>query len=130
MSVKRLAFVACVAALSLAWPSSESAHARPQYLKGFSVRYPSLSAAKSVKCAVCHCVTSKKALNNYGRALKEEFGQAKNVKDVAQIDQGLFANESKPSHFVGKTFGDLIAEGQLPGEPCPAPPKRPAVREP
>jgi hypothetical protein len=123
---KRLALAGTLLAWLVALPP-EPTYARPQYLKQFGRKYKHIEfAANEHKCTVCHCGAKKTGLNNYGAALKDEFAPAQNVKLPAQIDGGLSRNESKPSHIPGKTFGQLIAEGQLPGGPCPppAPPAR------
>lgn len=91
------------------------ADARPKYLKGFIDTYPQVKTAKDVKCSVCHGMKNKKSNNDYGTALKDEL-DAENVKADALIVQALKAIEDKPSAVPGKTFGDLLEDGELPGE--------------
>ncbi|QDT35924.1 hypothetical protein [Stratiformator vulcanicus] len=104
--------VALAALVLLAAPQAE---ARPQYMKQFPKQYPALQAeAKMNKCGVCHYGKSKKNLDDYGSALKGKLGK-KNEKDVEKITEALEAIESMDSSVEGKTFGDLIEEGKLPG---------------
>ena len=119
MRILRILLTAsCGLAALLAVAVPNPSPARPQYLRGFHSNYEELeSITKQAKCAVCHCGKTKKAWNDYGDALKKELGD-KNVKDREAIDKALDAIESLPSHVPDKTFGDLIREGRLPGEPC------------
>ncbi len=99
---------------------SGSVSARPNFVGVFKKTYPDLAKSREVKvnCAVCHNTKDnkkKKHRNNYGVALKEELGTTKE-KDKKKIAAALKAIESQKSHVEGKTFGDLIREGKLPGE--------------
>ncbi len=67
-----------------------------------------------VSCAVCHPSKSKKDRNNYGAAMTKALG-AKKVKDTAKIKEALEKIAKEKSATEGKTFGDLIKEGELPG---------------
>lgn len=67
-----------------------------------------------VSCAVCHPSKSKKDRNNYGAALTKALG-AKKVKDTAKIKAALEKIGKEKSATEGKTFGDLIKAGELPG---------------
>lgn len=67
-----------------------------------------------VSCAVCHPSKSKKDRNNYGAALTKALG-AKKVKDVEKIKKALEKIAKEKSATEGKTFGDLIKAGELPG---------------
>ncbi len=92
------------------------AEARPGYLKEFISTYESLKEeAGSSKCLVCHYGDSKKNRNDYGAAFGEALG-APNIKAAAQIVEALKKAESGKSSVEGKTFGDLIKEGKLPGK--------------
>ena len=110
--------MACSLALGLVSfvAAPQSADARPQYLKEFAKKYPTLEEqAKDAKCAICHFGKSKKNNNDYGEALKKHFGDEKNVKDSAVIEKGFGTIEPEKSKVEGKTFGALIKEGKLPG---------------
>jgi cytochrome c2 len=95
----------------------ERADARPQYLKEFADKYKNLeSQAKDSKCLVCHFGDKKTNNNDYGIAIKKVFGEEKNVKDVAKITEAFAkAEQEKSTANGGKTFGELIKEGKLPG---------------
>lgn len=67
-----------------------------------------------VSCAVCHPSKSKKDRNNYGAALTKALG-AKKVKDTEKIKKALEKVAKEKSATEGKTFGDLIKAGELPG---------------
>ncbi|MCH2202571.1 MAG: hypothetical protein MK102_11420 [Fuerstiella sp.] len=105
--------------------SSDQAVARPPYKKLYQKVYPELAKAEGVKigCSVCHPVKSKKIRNNYGVALKKELGVTdpkKWVKDKKIVTAALKKLENHKSHVEGKTFGDLISAGKLPGDDKPA----------
>lgn len=92
----------------------QSAEARPGYLKAFQAKYPALEAAsKEAKCNVCHFGEEKKNRNDYGAAMGNHLG-GKNIKDTAAVDAALGKTEADKS-TGGKTFGELIKEGKLPG---------------
>ncbi|HEX6987050.1 MAG TPA: hypothetical protein VF170_16850 [Planctomycetaceae bacterium] len=113
--------VAVVCSLVLAGVSfvaaPEQADARPQYLREFAKKYENLKAeALKTKCFVCHPKGDDKKVNNdYGTALKKQFGEEKNVKDNDKIAKAYTTIEKEKSSVEGKTFGDLIKEGKLPG---------------
>jgi hypothetical protein len=81
-----------------------------------------VDAAAAAKCNVCHKGVSKKEHNEYGLALKKhvtkkeyETLKAANPAAAAKyIQDGLDAGE-KEKNAAGKTFGDVIKEGKLPG---------------
>ena len=81
-----------------------------------------VAAAGAAKCNVCHKGVSKKEHNEYGLALKKhitkkeyEALKAANPAAAAKyIQDGLNAGE-KEKNAAGKTFGELIKEGKLPG---------------
>lgn len=94
----------------------ESAQARPQYNKTFNAQYPKLKeVSDAAKCGVCHFGDSKKNRNDYGKAMGEALG-ASNVKEEKAIEDALKKAEEAKSSTEGKTFGDLIKEGKLPGK--------------
>jgi hypothetical protein len=80
-----------------------------------------VKAAQAAKCNVCHKGATKKEHNEYGLALKKHISKAgyealkANPAAAAKyIQDGLNAGE-KEMNAAGKTFGDLIKEGKLPG---------------
>jgi len=82
-----------------------------------------VEAAGTAKCNVCHKGTSKKDHNDYGLALKKfitkkgyDAVKANPVAAAKYITDGLAAGEAEKSS-AGKTFGELIKAGNLPGEP-------------
>lgn len=93
----------------------EKAEARPQYNKAVADTYKDNAAVKKAKCLVCHPVKDKKKRNNYGVAVGKGIGK-KNQKDVKVIAEALTKAEKEKSATEGKTFGDLLKDGKLPGE--------------
>lgn len=91
----------------------QTAEARPDYLKEFKAKYPSVEGLDDVKCNVCHEGKDKKAKNGYGIAFGTTLN-AKNCKDAETIQKALVGTEEKPSAISGKTFGDLLKENKLP----------------
>ncbi len=108
---------ACVVAVLAL--SADSAFARPKYASVISKQYPDLAKKHGkngkLSCAVCHPVKDKKKRNNYGVAVGAGLGK-KNQTDEAKIMEALTKAESQKSHVEGKTFGDLIKAGELPGD--------------
>lgn len=113
-----LTVIALVAAVSpLAAP--KQAQARPKYMAVFKQTYPNPKLAGQVeatKCNVCHFGKEKKDRNDYGMAISNALGEAKNVKAADEIAKALKTAEKAASSTEGKTFGDLIKDGQLPGK--------------
>ena len=107
---------ACVFAMFLAF--GESASARPKYQAVMSKTYEDLTKKHGkdgkLSCAVCHPTKSKKERNNYGAALGKAL-EKKNETDEAKIKEALVKTEKEKSATEGKTFGDLIKAGELPG---------------
>ncbi len=100
--------------------SCGQAEARPKFVGVFKKTYPELAKNKEIKinCAVCHNTKEnkkKKHRNNYGVALKTVLG-VKNEKDKEKIAAALKKIEAEKSHVEGKNYGDLIADGKLPGD--------------
>ena len=57
----------------------------------------------------------KEKRNNYGMALKKALGK-ENVKDEDAIKAAMTKIEKEKSAEDGKTFGDLLEAGKLPGK--------------
>ena len=110
---KKLAGLAMAGALVLGG-FVEQAQARPDYCKTFLGTYADNKAAAEAKCGICHPVMDKKERNAYAMAVGKALG-AKNVKDADKIKEALKKAEGEKSAVEGKTFGDLIKEGKLPG---------------
>ena len=112
-NVRRLSVLGLAAAGALLLAGANRAEARPQYLKEFAAKYGSLKAqATKVKCGVCHYGKSKKNRNDYGQAVMKNVG--KNQKK-APVIKGALTKAEKMKNAEGKTFGDLIKAGKLPG---------------
>lgn len=98
--------------------TGDTAVARPKYASVMSKQYPDLAKKHGkngkLSCAVCHPVSSKKKRNNYGVAVGKGLGK-KNQTDEEKIKEALVKAEKEKSHEDGKTFGDLIKAGELPG---------------
>lgn len=110
---KLLLFGMACCALVLA--AGNSAHARPKYKTVFAAKYPALAdQVNKVKCGACHVGAKKANRNDYGKALATALGM-KNAKDDKAIEAALVKTEAGKSAMEGKTFGDLIKAGQLPG---------------
>ncbi|MBA4031111.1 MAG: hypothetical protein C0478_09525 [Planctomyces sp.] len=108
--------LACCAAVAAAVLGGNSAEARPPYLAAFKESYSNLAdKAGEAKCTICHFGESKKNNNDYGTAMKTALG-AKNVKEAEAIKASLKKIETEKSSTEGKTFGDLIKAGELPGK--------------
>lgn len=93
---------------------AQPASARKQYYDEFKEKYGK-ELGKTVdeaKCFVCHVGKSKKNRNAYGMALGKAV--MKNEKDKSKINEALGKIEEEKS-ADGKTFGELIKEGKLPG---------------
>jgi hypothetical protein len=64
-------------------------------------------------CAICHPGKSKKERNEYGMAVNKLLKKT-DKEDTKKIADSLKAIESE-KNAAGKTFGDLIKAGMLPG---------------
>lgn len=107
---------------------ASQASALPPFNKEFAAKYVEgnsnaafVEAVGTAKCNACHEGTSKKNKNAYGKAVamfltKAEFEKVKADADAAKkyIDEGLEKAAAEKS-ASGKTYGELIAEGKLPG---------------
>jgi hypothetical protein len=95
--------------------SANQAEARPNYFKkAFLKVYTNHAEAKKAKCNTCHFGKKKKNMNDYGVAIKKALGKKK-VKDVDVIKAALKKVEPEKSKIDGKTFGELLKDGKLPG---------------
>ncbi|MEQ9409362.1 MAG: hypothetical protein RIK87_16620 [Fuerstiella sp.] len=99
--------------------SGDIASARPKYAAVMSTAYPDLTKKhgknNKLSCAVCHPSKSKKKRNNYGVEVGKGLTK-KNESDEEKIKEALTKAEAGKSHVEGKTFGDLIKAGELPGD--------------
>ncbi|HEY0982319.1 MULTISPECIES: hypothetical protein [unclassified Schlesneria] len=92
------------------------AQARPQYTKAFIAAYPALKTeAEAAKCGICHPEEKKAVRNDYGKALGAALPE-KNTKGEEALAEALKKIESEKGETDGKTFGELIKEGKLPGK--------------
>lgn len=113
---RSLAISCCL--LTLTAIGNNSAVARPKYAAAMNSAYPDLVAKHGtngkLSCAVCHPTKSKKERNNYGAAVGAALPM-KNVMDEEVIQTALKKAAQAASATQGKTFGDLIQAGELPG---------------
>ena len=110
--------VAGVLAASMFVVTGGEAVARPKYKDVINSTYPDLAKKHGtdgkLTCAVCHPDKDKKKRNNYGVALGGKL-EKKNESDLDKIKEALTKTEGEKSKTDGKTFGDLIKAGELPG---------------
>jgi hypothetical protein len=104
-------------------PAACPAFAIKQFADEFKEVYvkdgsPLATAVEAAKCNVCHVGKNKKDRNAYGEELAKLLDKKTDKEDKAKIKQALEAVAKLPSKEAGKTFGDLIAAGQLPGGPA------------
>lgn len=123
--VIRSVAVALIAALVLG-VSAQDAAARPKYATAATSKYADLAKKAGtdgkLQCGMCHTSkdnAKKKIRNNYGAAVGKALGKA-NVMDEDEIKKALEKAEADKSATDGKTFGDLIKDGTLPGTDEPA----------
>jgi len=116
-NLARISFAAIVAVVFVV-AAGGNATARPKYATTATKLYPDLAKKHGTNgklgCAVCHPVKSKKKRNNYGVALSKQLTK-KNESDLDKIKEALTKTEKEKSATDGKTFGDLIKAGELPG---------------
>jgi len=99
------------------------AYAIKQFADEFKAVYvkegtPLAAAVEEAKCNVCHKGKSKKDRNAYGDALAERLDKKEDAKNVDKIRKALeevAALPSDPAKADSPTFGQLIADGKLPG---------------
>ncbi len=98
--------------------TGSEALARPKYKDVANTQYPDLAKKHGtdgkLTCALCHPDKDKKIRNNYGKAFGGKL-EKKNESDEAKIKEALTKAEGEKSATEGKTFGDLIKAGDLPG---------------
>ena len=123
--MKRFCAILVVATLVLGVAGSASA--RPPYKGIFEGKYLEgagdkfKAAVGEAKCNVCHEGKEKKDRNEYGKALAKVLTKAKFDELKGDMDAlKKFANESLEKtagekSSGGKTFGELIKAGELPG---------------
>jgi len=113
----RLFVTGTVAAAMFVMTGSE-ALARPKYLNVANATYPDLvkkhGTDGKLTCALCHPEKDKKIRNNFAAAFGGKL-EKKNEADEAKIKEALTKAEGEKSATEGKTFGDLIMAGELPG---------------
>ncbi len=88
-----------------------------------------IAADKKKKCLVCHQGKKKKNRNPYGQQLSMLLDKKKDKKDLEKIVASLKAvaeMRRDPNDESSPTFGELIAEGKLPGGSLEALLKEPA----
>jgi hypothetical protein len=107
--------VAMAGIITLACTSS--AQARSEYNREFWALYQQELGkhAETTKCSVCHSGNDKKQRNDYGQAFGKALG-GKGLKDADKIKDALQTVAKEKSSIDGKTFGDLIQAGNLPGK--------------
>jgi hypothetical protein len=108
-----IAFAVALAAANVGL--TPNAEARPNYNKEFWDMYPSLKDQKeATTCMACHG-KDKKVRNDYGMSVGKALG-AQKVMDADVVKAALKKAEGEKSGTDGKTFGDLIKDGKLPGK--------------
>jgi len=108
--------------------SLQSASALPPFSKEWKGKYVEgngnakfVEAATTANCNVCHVGTDRKMRNAYGMAVskyltKAKFQEIKDDVDVSKkyILEGL-DKAAAEKNGSGKTYGELIKAGQMPG---------------
>lgn len=112
---------------ALAW-LNQDASALPPFNKEWMAKYKDgnsnakfVEAVDTAKCNVCHMGASKKDKNVYGKAVgkyltKAKYNELKENEEAGRkyILDGLQKSEGEKGPS-GKTFGEMIKAGQLPG---------------
>ncbi len=100
------------------------AFGRPPYKEQFEKTYKDskiADATKEAKCGVCHFGKEKKNRNDYGTALskiltEEKFKELKSKpEELTKSIQEALKKVTTEKSVSGKTFGELIEAGKLPG---------------
>jgi predicted Ser/Thr protein kinase len=125
MSGSRNAWVLGLGLVLLAGPAIRPAYAIKQFADEFKEVYvkegsPLAAEVEKAKCNVCHVGKSKKDHNAYGKALAERLDKKEDKENKEKIRKALeevAALSSDPGKADALTFGQLIAEGKLPGGP-------------
>lgn len=110
--MKRFGSIAVIAVVTMLFAGTVDA--RPQYPRAISKHYPAAAdALKAAKCGACHGEggKNKKALSDYGKALKAGLG-GKNVKDAEKIMAAIKAAGEKKEGDT--TYDELLKAGKLP----------------
>jgi hypothetical protein len=116
-------------AATLLWVATPSANAIKPFSDEFKAKYVKekpetekekafAEAVAKVKCLVCHEGKSKKNRNVYGKQLSELLDKKTDKENVEKIKKALDRVAKTKVDAKKKdspTFGDLIAEGKLPG---------------
>jgi len=125
MSGSRNAWVLGLGLVLLAGPAIRPAYAIKQFADEFKEVYvkegsPLAAEVEKAKCNVCHVGKSKKDHNAYGKALAERLDKKEDKENKEKIRKALeevAGLSSDPDKADALTFGQLIAEGKLPGGP-------------
>lgn len=110
--------IAVAVVFSLLILAGNDVSARPKYANVATAQYADLAKKHGTNgklgCNVCHPEKDKKKRNNFGLALSKALTK-KNETDEDKIKEALTKTEGEKSATDGKTFGDLIKAGELPG---------------
>jgi hypothetical protein len=124
--MSRISSRSWIAAAALALVASlapRPAFAIKQFADEFKAVYvkegtPLAAEVETAKCNVCHVGKSKKDRNAYGEALAQRLDKKEDKDNTDKIRKALEEVAALPSQESGKTFGDLIQAGKLPGGPA------------
>jgi hypothetical protein len=125
--MKKVCVCIVLSLVAIVWTAS-SATALPPFNKEWTGKYVEgngnakfVEAVGTAKCNVCHVGTSKKDRNEYGMAVskfltKAKYNEIKDDEAVAKkyILEGLDKAAAEKSG-AGKSYGELIKSGELPG---------------
>jgi hypothetical protein len=110
--------------------NARPAQALPEFKKKFDAKYVEgnsnasfTAAAGEAKCNLCHYGTTKKNRNDFGTALskllkKDNFSSDRVKAEPENVEKEIYEAFQKVEEMKstgGKTFGELIKSGQLPG---------------
>lgn len=122
MRIQQVVVIASLACV-LFQAVQQTAEARPNYNKEFWAKYDKeIGKLKdTTRCGACHFGSDKKNRNDYGKAMGEalvskDVGGKKDETDLDKIKAALDKAAKEKSGTEGKTFGDLIKDGKLPGK--------------
>ncbi len=93
-----------------------------KYVEG-SANAAFVAPAGEAKCNLCHYGTTKKNRNDYGMALstllkKDDYSSARVAAEPENVEKEIYEAFQKVEEMNstgGKTFGELLNAGQLPG---------------
>lgn len=105
---------------AVVFSTGDTVDARPKYRTVFQKTYTKVAENEKITCFACHGKTAdgkmdKEKRNNYGQALGKAIGK-KNEKADDAIKAAMSKIEKEKSAEEGKTFGDLLEAGKLPGK--------------